>query len=209
MKSVYNTLAGKWFIDNVNELTTENIPVRVLTSLANFTDEGLYILADEMVWGKLSIMFEEYKGIDVEDSSSNPLEEQELDDFLNHYRQENFSSFKTCEELIDFLICKMEFALEITVSWSQGCIKLTEHITFWDFIEDKARLHHARGKRVKSQKVLNPQKCAKIVGEEKTYKDRIKDKLQEKDYKAASDLVQEYKSFLERKNGGSKSADEV
>lgn len=209
MKSVYNTLAGKWFIDNINNLSTESIPSRVLTSLSNFTDEGLYILADEMVWKKIFSMFEEHKGVDLssenQDDSPIFLEEQELDDFINAYKQENFATFKSCEELIDFFVCKMEFMLELTVAWSQNCIKLREHLDYWQFIEDKARYHHIRGKRAKAHKTLSPQNCAKIIGDTKPYSALIKAKLQEKDYEGASSLVKEFKTFLERKQGGAES----
>jgi len=211
MKSVYNTLAGKWFIDNINNLSTENIPSRVLTSLSNFTDEGLYILADEMVWTKITLMFEEHKGID--DNSENEedpsifIEEQELDDFINAYKQDNFPSFKSCEELIDFFVCKMEFMLEMTVAWSQNCVKLREHLDYWQFIEEKAKYHHVRGRKAKAHKALNPQSCAKIIGDTQPYSSLIRAKLQEKDYEGASSLIQEYKAFLERKKGGTESTE--
>ena len=205
MKSVYSTIAGKWFIDNVDNLSTDKIPNNVLSSLINFTEEGLYILADEMVWHHFWNMYSTSAGIDLEEEGGIILDDDELDEFLQKYREENFPEFKNFEEMGDYFTNKMEFLLELVVSWTQGAVKLGAHICFWDFIEKKAHMYHQRNKKVKSKKCFNQLACAKIVAEEKGYKDIIRGLLKEKKYEAASQLVKEYKSFIERKGSGFKS----
>lgn len=204
MQSIYNTIAGKWLIDNVDQLNTKNIPAKVLVSLASFSEEGLYVLADEIVWNKIWLIFEKFKGIDSEDTTVR-IDDDELDKFFEDYRKKLFPSFKSCEDLVDYFINKMVFMLDIVVSWSQGFVKLSNHIDFWEFIEQKAKTKHLK-KKDKTKTCWTPENCAKILSHEQSYKQTVKAMLKNKKYEEASLLVKEYREYIERKIHGNQSA---